>query len=82
MTQQTPRARALEAALATHHCSEHKICKVGAGHLIQAYLTTLLDSPEMVEKAADAVAWHFAPSDTPHDAAKAVIAAIKKEAGI
>jgi hypothetical protein len=77
MTQQTPHARALEAAKKSTCIYENEL-----DDIIKPYLTTLLDSPEMAEVAANAVAWHFAPSDTPHDAAKAVIAAIKKEAGI
>lgn len=86
MTQQTPHARALEAAMRAPYDKTYNT-------LIRTYLTTLLDSPQMVEKAGVAIENEQrliqldiidGRSPTPESLSslysKAVIAAIKKEA--
>lgn len=84
MTSQTPHARALEAALnATVIVYDSEL-----ENIVHAYLRTLLDSPEMVEKAfEDAVLAYAKANEAKHcpdhcvyEASQAVIAAIKKEA--
>jgi hypothetical protein len=74
MTQQTPHARALEA-------SRYEDNFVDA---LEAYLTTLLDSPEMVDKIKQTLddLWVEDAEVTMRQTAQAVIAAIKKEAGL
>jgi hypothetical protein len=82
---------------------EHrKVLMVAAEQSCESYLTTLLDSPEMVEKLAKAAReavrdyagghsatntkgdalWHTTGTFNLSAIAKAVIAAIKKEAGL
>ncbi len=47
--------------------------------IVKTYLTALLDSPEMVERLSEEI---FFAQGTYGEKAQAVIAAIKKEAGI
>jgi hypothetical protein len=100
---QTPHARALEAALvayckATGLNPEHrKVLMVATEQSCEAYLTTLLDSPEMVERFSGAFrsfclnlrdlqdsggdGIEFV-SALCNDYGKGIIAAIKKESGV
>ena len=72
MTQQAPHTRALDAAwLAMHNPKGEDMMTA----CIKAYLTTLLDSPEMVKIIAGIMRDELG---SPFD----IIAAIKKEAGI
>lgn len=72
--------KALEAA--TEKLSSGAAINLSRGlcnTIVKTYLTTLLDSPEMVEVLAKAI---FTESGNYGDKAQAVIAAIKKESGI
>ena len=85
MTSQTPHARALEAA--SYKLSNGVAINLSRGicnTIVQTYLTTLLDSPEMEEKIKDALdeLWVEYAEVTMCQSAKTVIAAIKKEAGL
>ena len=71
MTQQTPHERALGAAADMHE-------QFGLPNAIQTYLTTLLDSPEMVEN----IAIELCDDSSRLEQARTCIAAIKKEAGV
>jgi hypothetical protein len=86
MTQQTPHARALAVAIAdlgVYDEFHHWMLDYGnLNHFIAKYLTTLLDSPEMVDMLGTVIRLEFHPSKYPLHLAKAVIAAIKKESGL
>ncbi len=75
----TPHEKALEAAISKFDLKPNYIER-----MVYVYFTTLLDSPEMVDALHDALdeAWKEGAVVRLSDSVDAVIAAIKKEAGI
>jgi len=83
--------KALEAAHTAYQNNDNYMNEHSLSVACKQYLTTLLDSPEMVEKLAIELFgssgigtsyWDMANKPAYRDKIKAVIAAIKKEAGI